>query len=545
MSQLIRHSYQLDNQPDFTRIAIIATAAICALSAFLSPVDPWPVDQWYQTSLSLAGQPGPDNYSPISAPAVQYHFTHLLASLFGLDLRGEFYLSAIVQNVMLAGSGILLFATAKSLTSSLTALFVTLGFTLFCVSMGLPQSHLSENATLLLISGWLYLAIKHYRTLFQDGTAPSWLDSVILAFLLAAAVLTRMVPVFLLISLVFLFWGRMKNGRVLAELSLALVFTALLMSLLASSNQDRFGRAELTDSFGRHMWQGITHMDRDVLMKSPLYRELAAASPESVGKPWWEVKRPDPDMTLTEMDNLLNDISKEVILTSPFDYALEGINKLIRRIGRAPYKVGFTGANKNYNPLEVDEFLPGLLTAISPQLAVVGDGFHQLTNLIYRVMRVLFPTALMVSLFSLPVLLFNGQRIVPFRNWPAFDSLSSRAKFWISLTFGSLLTLGLSLTQPGLTQKLLTFVMCGAVLGKVFWWDRKNFSTMVKKRRYDVGICLSFSLASFIGLLWVSWQVEYPNSRNIVPYLPFLGVASCIAIQTLFGSQNRSVLEGR
>jgi hypothetical protein len=52
-------------------------------------------------------------------------------------------------------------------------------------------------------------------------------------------------------------------------------------------------------------------------------------------------------------------------------------------------------------------------------------------------------------------------------------------------------------------------------------------------------ILYTFLALMFFGSLWFSWQVECANTRNIVPYLPFLAVMLAMAFRFWVGEAGR------
>ena len=50
------------------------------------------------------------------------------------------------------------------------------------------------------------------------------------------------------------------------------------------------------------------------------------------------------------------------------------------------------------------------------------------------------------------------------------------------------------------------------------------------------GITYSFLAFMFFGSLWLSWQVETNNTRNVLPYLPFLSVMLAMALRYWLGA---------
>ena len=310
------------------------------ISALSLPMNPYPKDNWFGTQYLLFGRfPMTDDYPPIAVPAVFYKLVHSLALLLGTDLRGEFYLAGLAQNGMLFVSACLVYATCKYVSAKQVAGPVAIAFLLILLSTGVAQAFWSENVVLLMYALVLYLNMKRY---YQGGpnTGSFWPSACVCSVLIGLLVITRMTPIFLIPGLFFLFYRRLAMRRLLGYTALNCVVTALLLGAMLVSNQARFGRAELTNSSGRHLWQGVMPIVEETLGQSREFLELKALNGNLHEKNWWEIRLPEDQRQEYYGDRMLGRLAKEAILGHPFLYLRLGLNKFFVTVARPIQKLG-------------------------------------------------------------------------------------------------------------------------------------------------------------------------------------------------------------
>jgi hypothetical protein len=125
-------------------------------SALMLPVNPWLRDGWFLSQHRLFGSfIGEDNYTPIATPAIFYKFIHWLADAFKLGLANEFYMASIVQNLLVFISVCLIFWSCQKLMAQWISAFLSIILLCCLLSIGLPQTFLSENIMLFFFSSLL------------------------------------------------------------------------------------------------------------------------------------------------------------------------------------------------------------------------------------------------------------------------------------------------------------------------------------------------------------------------------------------------------
>jgi hypothetical protein len=126
-------------------IAPLVFCIVVIFFALTQPVNPWPVDGWYETHFKLFTKDiGGDNYTPISAPAISYKFSHFIAAVLGADIKGEFYIAALTQNLMLLIATFYVFASLKLFVKPWIAFLITSLYLAFILSTGVRFYKLVE-----------------------------------------------------------------------------------------------------------------------------------------------------------------------------------------------------------------------------------------------------------------------------------------------------------------------------------------------------------------------------------------------------------------
>src|SRR6202142_1749808 len=321
-------------------VVVVILLVCTVVSAVTLPISPYPRDGWFESQYRLFGLfPGEDDYTPIAAPAVFYRIVHWLAIPAGMDLKGEMYLASVAQNCLLFLSGCFVHYACKHVSSRMVAGFGAISLLLFVLSTGLAQAFWSENVALVMFAAVLYLNTKIYYNA-TDSSRPFWRRAFFSSLLTGLLVITRMTPVLLIPGLFFLLYGRLSRNRLVGYTALACLTTALLLGGMLASNYARFGRAELTNSSGRHLWQGVTPIVDTALAESPEFLELKALNPKIQWKNWYEIRLPNDRRQEFDGEELLGRLAREAIRNHPFMYLRLGLTKFLTTIGQPPYRLG-------------------------------------------------------------------------------------------------------------------------------------------------------------------------------------------------------------
>jgi hypothetical protein len=149
-----------------------------------------------------------------------------------------------------------------------------------------------------------------------------------------------------------------------------------------SANVYRYGRFEISNSVGRHLWNVVSLRSDDMLAESREYQLLKHAIPDVQGKYWWDIRPADVDglKNLTQ-EELFRTLSIEAIVHHPLMFAAIGIRNTSAILGRCPPRIGFSRA-AHYNPLNRDTMLPALIHPL-PLLENSLAAFHRLSIQIY------------------------------------------------------------------------------------------------------------------------------------------------------------------
>ena len=344
----------------------LVTLTLISLAVTLGlKVNPWPRDGWFETQYFLVGHfPGYDNYSPISAPALLYRLAHAIAIGMGLDLAGELYVGVALQNLVVLLSACFVYFTLKSMRLAAVAGPVAIGFLLCVLSTNLAQSFYSESTVIFLMSAAM-LVVASVPVHAEEAGVKFWALTVTGGVLVGLLVLTRMTPIFLIPAIALLFFRRMPMRRVAQFTGVLLAMTALFVGTTVLANHARFDRYELTNSSGRHLWQGVTELaDDETLANSSEYQHLKTLTPRIQGLNWWEIP-PAGFFTIEDpREPMLGRLSKEVIRNAPARYLLQGAKKFVTTIGVAPYRLGAGGPEGHSNPLQRTELLPSVATSM-------------------------------------------------------------------------------------------------------------------------------------------------------------------------------------
>jgi len=520
-------------------LTVIALAATLGLT-----VNPWLRDGWFETQYYLVGAfPGQDNYSPVAAPALLYRLAHQFAAAANLDLAGEFRVACVLQNILLLASACFVYYALLKLRLGRFAAVLSVGFLLAVLSTGLPQGFWSENTVLFLMSAvmWVLAGIAS-----DPGVAKKvfLFRCVVCGVLIALLVVTRVVPVFLVPGLALLFWGRLSRSRVAQLVGVVSAITIVTIAVLVLSNYARFGRYELSNSSGRHLWQGIRYFSDSALANDPEYQAIKRLNPDLQGKDWWLIELPAlmqgkpvqnnaqllarvPELEQEPADPreaVLGRLAKRAIANEPAKYVLQGWRKFFETIGTAPYRLGYVERG-GWDPLHRSDLLPSLADtfSLSPRLSATVEWFFRKVHVLFEI---LYPVTIVTIVMTYIAMLFGR-----------IDQVLTRRRLRALLTLflmagASLALLAGAAAHVWAYKALLSSGIC-IVLFFAF--------AIVLKRSIElphsvVSVRLDFALLAFLfliffGSLWFSWQIESSSPRNAIPYLPFWAVMLALSAE--------------
>jgi hypothetical protein len=516
---------------DSTVLILIVIALVSTLG---EPVNPWPTDGWYQTRYALFGSfPGQDNYTPIAAPAMLYELAHLIAVQAGLRLAGEFYVASVLQNLLMLLSACMIYYTLRLMRLTQFAAPVTVGFLLFLLSTGLPQAFWSENITLFLMAAViLSVALILYR---HNATPMSfWTVTIACGLCVGLLAITRVTPFVLIPGIALLFFRRMPVRRVVQFTATLTVISLLMLTSMVLQNHTRFGRYELTNSSGRHLWQGVRDFSDRALADSSDYQALKRMNPDIQGKNWWEVPPIPPYIPVQgyvradQRESLLGKLSKQAIFNAPGLYLMQGARKFSRSIGSAPYRLGFDTFGV-WNPLDTKEFLPALSTSmgVTPTFSQTVDAAF---GGILVAMTWLYPVSIFALALSVVAKLLECSDAMRSRGRDPTVPRNGSVPFAVFLIVGIPLAI-LPVASNGLKMLALAgSALCFAILAVFAAILRRKLrrQSAVAQSREHIPFFF-FMVLMFFGTLWFSWQIEAADTRNTLPWLPFWAVMLAIA----------------
>lgn len=523
---------------DFGRdISVTGVLLACTLvSALTSPINPFPRDGWFDSQYRLFGNfPGEDNYSPISVPAVLYKLVHWLALLFKWDLKGELYLASAAQNVLLFLSACLVYVTCKCLSGARLASLVAIAFLLFVASTGLAQAFWSESVVLPMFAAVLYLSVKIYSEADNSSRA-FWRRAFLCSLLIGLLVITRMTPIVLIPASCALLYQRLSKARIVGYTILCCLMTVLLLSAMALSNHVRFGRAELTNSVGRHSWEGVAPIADKALANSPEFLELKRINPdmsrpEARFRDWWILQMPNDSRQQFSGEALLGRLAREVIRNDPLNYLRHGMSKFLSSFDQPPLRLD-TSSRGNVallasDPLKTDRLLPPLGVAVFDMPNRTLEAAQEARMLMFALGRNAYHVMIFFLITTCGALIIRSQT-------QGRGSGASKVAAVLQFLFG-VAVLCMIHAPPAtgdwarisVTQAICAFILIVQVA--IVYRTKGSESFRSDQPRGD-GIVYVFLAMMFFGSLWLSWQVETYNPRNVVPYLPFLAVMAGMAI---------------
>lgn len=510
------------------RLTVFILFLFTVTSALMLPVNPWPRDGWFRSQYKLIGSfPGADNYTPISAPAIFHKIINQIAKLFELDLKAEFYMGSITQNLFVFISALLVLWSCQKMGMRRIGSFVSILFIAFVLSTGLPQAVWSENIVLLLFSTVLYLTVMVY---VGDVRQPKefWLTSLACGAIIGLLVVTRIVPILLIPCLALLFFRRLNKKQFFSFLAVISTTTAVFVLAMLLSNYARFGRFELTNSSGRHLWQGVTPINDQVLADSSEYLALKQHNPELGGKNHWEIIIPGDQEDKYGGEAILGRLAKEAIFNKPLTYIKLGIWKFVHNIGKRPYRLGF-GKELGYDPLNTDELLPPITITKLKIPSICGDIVYKAFDLIYWAFKWIYPFVLFIVLTTYCGYIIFKVHILSHFTDPTKVKFIMRYGALVFFIIGIPLIILASFGIKNIIFAGLCLVIL--VLQAILLYNSaSNNNTVAITNAANIGLFFTFNILLYFGSLWFSWQIEIANTRNTLPYLPFIFITFGISL---------------
>lgn len=510
-------------------ILVLALLTICGALTLI--VNPWPRDRWYLTSYMLFGSfPGYDDYTPVSVPAFLYFGAHSLARVLGLDLAGEFYVASLMQDLMLFLSACFLYWAIRLMRMPRVAATVAIAFLIVVFLIGLPHTFYSENAVICLMSALIltFAAILHGRDLSERRF---WTLAIVSGVLIGLLVVTRMTPVLLIPLMPVLFWRRLPARRITVVVGAAMVITLTLLMGLAISNHARFGRYEVTNSSGRHLWQGVKDFSDRALAGSREYQALERVKPRLQGTYWDKIPPAGPYRTVADpREPMLKRLAMQAIRNAPGLYLLHGVKKFVREIGQAPSQDLHAPAGEAWNPLRRTEPLPPLLDVmhVPPKFSAAGRALLQVG---YDAFERVYPISIVVLALSGMAMASEHTHRVLSRRWAHAARPLRLLLLSVFLVAGVLLAaIPFSVfgrTRDGYIEGGLCALLVGFVTSLLADTLGKRSATASTGEDHSL---FFFSALAFFGSLWFTWQVEFQAPRYALPYLPFWAMMLAIAV---------------
>ncbi|MCI5148841.1 MAG: hypothetical protein D3916_05530, partial [Candidatus Electrothrix sp. MAN1_4] len=503
----------------------------CLVVALTLPVNCFPEDGWFHTQYYLFGRfPGGESYAPIAAPAFLYAAIHLLATLFGLDLASEFYMGSLAHSLLLFLSGLCIYHSCKMLRCKYIGILLT-GITVFFVaSTFLTIAFWSENITFFLSSATIFVICKIYT----ERSLP-FITVFKLCFLLGIIVgthsSTRVIPIISLPALIFFFWFQLDDSR--RNRCIKILTFAVLVIVISSmmSNYFRFGRFELSNTTGRHLWQGIKDHSDILLSGSPDYQIIKKNIPDIQGKNHWEIN--------LEQVHHFNDLSKEKLLKKlsfdaifkhPVMYIQIGIDKLRSNLNVSPGQLGLHKGPMNY--LQRNEMLPPLLSFQShlyvqnflTRFYFAGKKVFSLINFISLYIAVTFLLIVFATSYGTRklCLIKSLQSELPDQIFPGCVLLAISEAVLIFMGY----FFRISASSFVIYAILLIIIWCGVVYKGIA--SKISFHEAIKNYKHFIPVLFLF-LYLYVASVYLIFQVEITIPRYLISYTPFLVVMACLS----------------
>jgi hypothetical protein len=500
-------------------IFFLALFLSCAASAIHLPFNSVEIDGWRATAVRLFGSfPGAANYAPTGGPALLWGPLHWLANFLGLSFRAECFLCGLAQNLLAFLTGVLVYRTARGFAGRTAARAASAVTVLVCLSSRLPQCFWSELVCLFLMAATLYHGVRLYFGLGSFDGRRWILHLVPMSFFFSILVCTRIVPALFLAAIGGAWLARHGPSRRLA-VTVAVLFISCATSLagFAYANHLRFGRFELADSGGEHLWNGVSPFADSALRGIALYERVRAENPGlSRGAiPWYRIELSETKRaTALDAHRIFSSLSWEAIRRRPDLYLREGLRKFRQDAGKLVH-LGPMGLFTYNQP---EKILPALApwSAVERFFDRVNDAvpvvFETLTVLVFH----------LVWAIGLGALLFlrraaKGDRRFNRRSLVAANVLAAAPTFAFFAHRSFLL--------PSLV------VVFTALLSGLLAARSKESPLISSSDLYLRVIPLFFLGVTFFGATFVSFLIEEGGFyRYQLPYLPELAIAAALAL---------------
>lgn len=265
-------------------------------SGLAQPLNPSAPDGWFWTKDKLfhVFRADAGNFTPIGVPAYGYWLLeHVLAAAGVESLETQIQAAVVLHQLLLFSSGLALLLIGVVVGMEAWLGIAAVGFVLLVESTWIPQQLLSENF-LIPLNTWMLYAVVRCRAELRDpaGAPGRWsaIGGVLLGF---AAGIKPTVVMALPGIVLFLASAKARRREWLVVSASAVLACALTLCFLMGANKIRYGRFELSDTLGRHLWN-IMRLEADTLLGStPEYTLLLASfsSEELAAMRFWDLKR--------------------------------------------------------------------------------------------------------------------------------------------------------------------------------------------------------------------------------------------------------------
>lgn len=537
-------SYTAQKQIDIIKKSypLLVIILVVGLFYLILPVNPWPIDGWYLSKDTLFSYlPNEDNYTPVAVPAYVYRSLYFVGGILGVSETGQFYLAAFFQYLILFVSMWYVYRTLSLIYAQKVAFGTTLVWLVFVLIKGLPMAFWSENIMLFLMSLTVYLSVNG---LVDSEKSPygNVLIFVFLSFSIGLMATTRITPILIIPLLLVVSIGRYSVRRLSLVTGAMLVLSLLMLEAVKVQNLFIFERYEVSNSIGRHLWQGVSPLSTETGIDSVALSEFRERVPEIDGLNWWEVfdkyKSVYPARTEVQFEDELKVVALDIIYENPNAYISLGVKKFIKTVARGPFQLGYSKGTSN--PLNTDEMLEapieGILgkTYIIDRLQTVHRVADYATYFVYPVVIAIIlcfsfgcilkffglfsnATPVIVRSLYLSICMIFTSLIIEF---PEIVTWSGPIQFW--------------------GKQIYSIYIKLFVLGCLFMFNFWLFFRYTKKKTDVVIFSHSFlrlyvfCFVLFFGTLLISWQLETNVPRYMLPLIPGLCVLTGSCIHAMF-----------
>lgn len=387
-------------------VTVIGTLlfVFCLLVALTQFVNPFPEDGWFESQYRIFGRsPGADNYTPVAVPAFVYALVHFVVSVFGYGLAAEFYLGSLLHHLLLFLSGVFLYLSHCCLKLPKSGLTAAVLLVVSVESTLLPQAFWSENVTLCLMSAILLIAVA-IMTTPRLGDRGFLVLTVVFGLLLGGLTITRLIPLAILPGLILLYWFYLSRQRAIRFALLATVIVFVIVFAAMSANLYRYGRFELSNSIGRHLWNVVSLRSDEMLAESREYQIVKRAIPHPQGKYWWEIHPYNiHGLGIFTHEELFRILSAQAVSRHPIPFLAIGVQNTSSLLASYPQRLGISQPHL-YNPLRRATMLPPL---VQP-LVLMDDFLAWFYGIAVEIYRYTVYGALVLGLFALATEVFSS-----------------------------------------------------------------------------------------------------------------------------------------